>query len=133
MLFLFATISLPVFVSAQPQGPAQVQNTGIVYDCQNEHANLASRPGECTFQDVLNAIKKVIDWATVFTLAFSVVVIAVAGGRLMISGDNAGERTKAREMLRKVAIGIIFILAAWLIVTLITNALLNSNIIKFGM
>jgi hypothetical protein len=35
-------------------------------------------------------------------------------------------------MFYKVAIGIVIILAAWLIVTLILNALGVNNIIKFG-
>lgn len=130
ILFLFIMLSFPLFIYAQNgntevQGPAQVQNTGIVYDCANESATLGSRPGECTFQDLINAVKKVVNWATLFALSFSVVVIAVAGARYMMSGDNAGERTKANKMLFSVVKGIVFILAAWLIVTLITNALVN--------
>ena len=122
--FLFC---LPISVEAQgvvnnPSGGSTQysKQTGITYDCSLE---TGSRPGECTFQDLIIATRRVINWGTLFALAFSVVVIAVAGGRYMISGDNAGERTKANNMLLSVVKGIAFILTAWLIVTLITNAL----------
>ncbi len=96
-------------------------DTGITYDCAAENAGRAQ--GECTFSDLIIAVKKVVDWGTLFAIEFSVVVIAWAGFNYMISGENASKRREANEMLRKVAFGIAFILAAWLIVTLIAKGL----------
>ncbi len=92
-------------------------DTGIAYEC--------SPPGECTFNDLLEAIKRVTKWGSLFALGFSVIVIAWAGFNYMISGSNPGKRSEANSMLQKVVIGIAFILLAWLIVTLITNALID--------
>ena len=114
MLFLFFTLSLPIFVHAVKEDVPG--GTGIVYYCVD---------GNCDFNDLIAAVKLVVNWASLFALAFSVVVIVVAGARYMMSGGNAGERTKANKMLFSVVKGIVFILAAWLIVTLITNALVN--------
>ena len=99
--------------------------SGIVSECTN------GLPGECTFADLISAVRTVINWGTIFALQFSVVVIAFAGFRYMKSGDNAGERTKANEMLRKVVYGIFFILTAWVLVTLITGVLLKGGIDTF--
>ncbi|MES2213487.1 MAG: hypothetical protein V4473_01440 [Patescibacteria group bacterium] len=90
---------------------------GIAYVCN----------GECTFADVIGAIKKVINFGIEFALFFSVIVIARAGFIYMTSGGSPGERAKANEMFRKVAVGIFLALAAWLIVTLITSALLRDD------
>ena len=103
-------------------------DTGITYDCANENPTQA--PGDCTFNDVISAIQKLLTWGRNFALAFSVVVLAYAGFKYMVSGDNAGERAKANQMFFKVAIGIFFILAAWLVVDLITNALLGKSLVN---
>lgn len=124
-LFILSLFILPYITFAQANvvqqagSPAQggSSGTGIVYECTATH------PGDCTFDDLIKATIKLTNWVTVFTLQFSVVVIAWAGFNFMVSGDNASKRTQAREMLKKVAIGIVVIMAAWLIVTLILNGL----------
>ena len=115
-LFLIAFIIIPVLTGAQT-------GTGLVYECTGGLPPGQSRPGECTFQDLVTAVNRVINQVTAMAVAFSVVVIAFAGFRYMKSGDNPSERTKANEMMRKVVLGIFFMLAAWLIVNLITTAL----------
>ena len=140
-LFIFSFIVLPVFAYAQgtlpnnpsqPSGPTQTGgttsqnsgNTGITYVCNHG----VGKEGECDFNDVILAVQKVLKFARDFALFFSVIVIIIAGFKYMMSGDNPGERSKANEMFRKVAIGIFFVMAAWLIVTLITNALLLPGV-----
>ena len=99
--------------------------SGLISECAND------KPGECTFDDLVSAVRHIMNQLSALAIAFSVVVIAYAGFRYMRSGDNAGERTKANEMLRKVVIGIFFILTAWVLVTLITGTLLNKDIKTF--
>lgn len=124
-IFLFC---LPILLYAQAIGPTQQQNTGIVYDCANEHGNLSSAPGECTFQDLINAVNKVVTFGRDIALELSVIVLAIAGFKYMTSGGNASKRAEANQMLLKVVYGIIFIIAAWLIVNLITNTLLGKSL-----
>lgn len=128
LLTSFFLLLSPGFLLAQATvNPSP--DTGITYECPPEIVNGVSVYGNCKFEDLIKAVQYITNKLVLFTLSFSVVVIAYAGYRYMISGDNPGERTKANEMLKKVAIGIFFILAAWLIVTLITNALVNKNLI----
>jgi len=114
ILFLFFA---PFLVFAEDTGASG----GFVYEC-------SGKPGECDFNDLIGAVQKAVTWGSTFAIAFSVVVIAYAGFMYMTSGANPGQRTKANEMLKKVAIGISLILAAWLIVSLITNSLLTDNL-----
>ena len=128
LFFLMFSFALPVFVRAQTTDTSPAK-TGITYDCANE--NGGGKPGDCTFNDLIKAVKRVVDFAIELGLIFSVIVIAIAGYRYMISGDNTAERTKANKMLWSAAKGIVFILAAWLIVNLIMSTLVTSQIPRY--
>jgi hypothetical protein len=131
-IFLISLICLPGFLRADGEIPTPPSDgsgkgviKGITYICNN------GAPGECTFNDVVEAIKHIVNWGIQFALLFSIIIIAYAGYLYMISGDSPGERAKANKMFVSVAKGIFFALGAWLIVTLITNALLNDDINTF--
>lgn len=127
IVFLLAITLFPNYGYSQinESNDSKTGKTGITYECGD-----GITAGNCSFDDLVAAVKKALDFGIKFALSFSVVVIAYAGYRYMISGDNPGERKKANEMLWKVALGIVYILAAWLIVTLITNALLTEDVKK---
>lgn len=108
-LFLFCVLISPFLVSAQ--------GTGITYVCTG------GAPGECTFDDLIRAVQRVVNWGTVFALQFSVIVLAYAGFKYMTSGDNPGERKEANRLLTNVVKGIALIIGAWLMVRLIITAL----------
>lgn len=106
-VFLLPALLFPVISDAQQ----------LVYECNS------GAPGECTFDDLITAVKRLTDWGTVFAIGFSVIVIAWAGIRYILSGGNPGERTKATNMLLSVVKGIVIIIAAWGIVRLILTGL----------
>ncbi|MES3005293.1 MAG: pilin [Patescibacteria group bacterium] len=123
-IFVFASIFFlfffPFLVFAD-ESAATENKGGLVYECDG-------KPGECDFDDLIAAIQKAVNWGTTLAISFSVVVIAYAGFKIMVYADSPGERTKAKEMLKKVAIGIAVILGAWLIVNLITSSLLKDEL-----
>ena len=129
--FLIVLLAVPFFAYSAESDASKNEETGITYECASVGPDGKEIIGNCDFQDLLNAVKKVMDYAVGFTLFFSVVVIAWAGFKYMISGDNSGERKKANDMLLSVVKGIVFILAAWLIVSLILRALGVNSIIQF--
>lgn len=106
---LFLVMWMPLLLSAQ--------GTGIVYVC------VSGAPGECDFNDLIMAVTSVVNWATIFAIQFSVIVIAYAGFKYMISGDKPAERSAANAMMLKVVKGMALILLAWVIVRLILSAL----------
>lgn len=116
-LSILTIFLIPSFVFSQ--GGA----SGLTYECFSGGVY-----GNCTFADLVAAVQNFTNRLTVLVLAFTVVPIAWAGALYMVSGGNAGNRTKANEMLKKVAIGIFFMLAAWLIVNLIASTLLSSTV-----
>lgn len=116
-------IAFPIFVYSAPSPDTTNNKTGITYECGD-----GKTAGNCDFTDLVTATQRVVNIAVKYALFFSVIVIAYAGFRYMKSGDNPGERTKANEMLKKVAIGIAVIMSAWLIVNLITVELLGKNL-----
>ncbi len=103
-------------------------NTGFTYECIEKGAGPggADRYGNCTWNNLIEAIQRFFDFAIPFALFFTVVVIAYAGFFYMTTGSNPGNKAKANKMFMNVAIGIFFMLAAWLIVKLITNALIGD-------
>ncbi len=144
-------MSAPVLVLAQggvvtvSTGAAKGSIFGITYECapkvaldtagnpiKDKDGNTIMKYGECTFEDLVEAVKYVVNWASAFAISFSVVVIVYAGANYMMSGDNPGKRKQANQMLQKVAIGIALIVAAWVIVKLITSALGVSGISTLG-
>ena len=95
---------------------------GIVTCCEGS---------SCDFNEFILAIQKFLGKAVEFALAFSVVIIAIAGWKYLTSGGNAGERDKANKMFVSVGWGIAFVLGAWLIVNLIMTTLVGGNITNF--
>ncbi len=117
---LFVLLFFIIFpaISFSAGGPSG--GTGWAWEC--------SPPGDCDFNDLVNAIAHLMNQVTIFVLGFSAVVIAWAGFLYLKSGGNPGELKKAKEVLQKVVIGLFFILAAWVIVRLIATTLLNDNV-----
>lgn len=108
-LFLALVLFLPLIL--------QAQISGFVYECNS------GRAGECTFDDLIRAVNNIVNQGTVLAIGFSVVVIAWAGIRYVVSGGNPSERTKATNMLLSVVKGIVIIIAAWAFVRLIIAGL----------
>ncbi len=131
VLFLLVSLSPTLLLADTPVTKAP--DTGITYECVQKGVNGGPDVyGNCGFDNLIAGTRDLVNFGIKITLSFSVVVIAFAGAKYMISGDMPGERKKANEMLTKVAKGIAFILAAWLIVNLITSALLKDTI-QFGL
>ena len=117
------------FVLAQsPPPPANNTNgpgiiSGMTYICNHGGDN-----GNCDFADVIAAILNLVNVGVKIALSLSVIVLAWAGYNYMVSGSNPSKRSDANKMLWKVVVGIVLILAAWLIVNLITSALLGKSL-----
>ncbi len=121
---------LPTFAFAAPSTPPDANTTaktGITYEC-SQTVNGVTTYGNCNIDDVIAAVNKLVDFARNVGLGFSVIVIAYAGIIYLMSDGKPAELTRANKMFVKVGYGIFFILAAWLIVHLITNSLLSGPV-----
>lgn len=86
---------------------------------------------ECTFNDLLILFRNVVDYVGKYlVLPGATISLAIVGWKLMTSADNSGERTKAKSSALKVVIGIVVILAAWLIVRTVLKVFLTDSLIN---
>lgn len=123
-IFLFATINV---VYAQE---VTTKMSGAVTQCIKNGVEVPCD----SFSQLVDAVRGLLTYAVGISLAFSVVVIAYAGWLYLNAGENPGNIGKAKDMFVKVAYGVFWVLAAWLIVNLIVTALVKpdqvTNIIK---
>lgn len=80
----------------------------------------------CDFDGLTKLVKNIIDWIIMIAIPISAAVFAIAGFKYMTSAV-VDQKAEAKNMMRKVLIGLVFILAAWLIVGAIVKALLNPE------
>lgn len=117
----FIFLVIVVFLSATGFAYAQTQGTGegLVYTgCEGD---------SCDFDHFILAIQHALGYAFTIALTLSVGFIAYAGYIYMTSEGNPGKIAEANRMFKKIATGIFFVLAAWLIVEMIVNALVDPN------
>lgn len=84
-------------------------------------------PGPCNFGSFMDLIRNGIHDMVVLSTFLVIALFVWVGIKLMTSGGNVNAWTNAKEMLWKVVLGYIWILAAWLVVYTITSVLLNPN------
>lgn len=83
----------------------------------------------CTYKDLVELARVVVHDLVILSTFLAVIVFAYAGYILLFSGGKVGEFEKAKGMFTKVALGYLWILAAWLIVYTISKALVSSDFI----
>ena len=129
-IFTSIILALLIFLCFTP-ALIYAQASGLTYECPPT-AGPGGVPlyGNCTFNHLIIAVQNVVNKGRNLALGFSVVVLAWAGYLYMTSGGNSNKRSEANKMLWKVVEGTFLMLAAWLIVSLVTTALLNPNVIS---
>lgn len=89
-------------------------------------ADLIPCTNKCGYQDLLKLVNNVINWIIMISTPVAAGVFAWAGIKYMTTGV-ADQKAEAKKMLQKVFWGFVFILAAWVIVSTILKALLQST------
>lgn len=111
LLFVSLSVLLPVFTFAQEKG--------LVPEC--------TRPGGCGFAEFVQLINNVVSFLVKISIPISAGVIAWAGFNMIMDGGNSTKRRESIEMIKKVIIGFVIMLAAWIIVSTLLDALLSSQ------
>lgn len=112
---LFLVLIVPVLVFGQ----GTTESKPIIPNCSPN----------CGFSDLMQLINNLINWIIMISIPIAAGVFAWAGIKYMITGV-ANTKNEAKDMMVKVLIGFAAILAAWIIVTTITNALLSDDFKK---
>ena len=78
----------------------------------------------CHFSDLLVLVSRVINFVVyALILPIAAIIFAYTGFLFLTSGGSPETKTKAKDILLKAVIGLIIILAAWLIVAVILGTL----------
>jgi len=126
LLFFLAVFVLPTEVIAQ-QGSA-LSVYGEALKNQSAQTGLVTCTGldcdACKFADMVNGI---INWLFGFMAVLAVIVLAVAGFRLVTSGGDVSAMSWAKERIKFVIIGFLLMLASWLIVDTLLRGLTGNQ------
>lgn len=110
-LFLSATcLLLPVVVAAQAGG---------LVPCSGP---------DCTTASVVGLADGLIKWLISVLGVIAVIVMVYAGFKMVMSAGDEKAWSSAKELFTNVVIGIILILASWLIVDTLLKGLTNSGL-----
>jgi hypothetical protein len=107
-LFSLVIFLLPFFVLAEPEAKSKL------IPCTEN----------CGFTHFITLINNVIDFVFLkLAVPIAAIAFAYAGFLLIVSGGDTSKRSKAKKIFTNVAIGLIFVAAAWLIVNTILSIL----------
>ena len=84
-------------------------------------------PDPCGFSHLILLVQNLITDLIVISTFLATAAFAYAGFLLLTSGGSESGKTKAKDVFRKVLIGYLWILGAWVIVYTISRALLNTG------
>jgi ABC-type nickel/cobalt efflux system permease component RcnA len=81
----------------------------------------------CNFQSLLCLGNNVIHFLVYVTVFIAAAMFMYAGFKYVMAGGNSGQISQVHKIFTNGAIGLIFVLAAWLIVSTLMNSLVNGN------
>ena len=88
-----------------------------------------NNPKPCGYNDFLELIKRVFDYLVMFAVPLAAGVIVIGGAKMMMSGTNASERSKAISIIKMAVWGLVIVLASYLIVKLVFTTLVKPDVI----
>lgn len=104
---------------SEPQSEQSQQGGGgLVPDCP---------PEGCGWTELLILAQNVMNFLIIISLPLSAIAFAYAGFLYLTAAGSEDKIKKAHEIFKNVAIGLFFVLAAWLIVWLIISTLLRED------
>lgn len=115
-LFVFLTATFAVFF---PSAFLYAQSIGIPCD--------GGPTDECDFDDLIQLGKNIMNFLILLSIPVATIAFAWAGILMLTARGNESQISKAKEIFTKVLIGFLFVLTAWLIVQLITGALIKEE------
>jgi len=84
-------------------------------------------PEPCQFSHLIVLVQNVISNLIVFSTFLATAAFIYAGFLLLTSGVREENRKKAGDIFRKVLIGYLWILGAWILVYTITSVLIDTT------
>ena len=127
---IFLAISVLIFVAAATPFSAQavwVPGQPVV-PCGLSSAPEKGETGwdytkECDFNGIIKLAENIISIGIYLAILVAVAMFAFAGWLYLTSAGDTGKMKQAHTIFTNAALGFVFVLAAWLIITLVLGAL----------
>lgn len=92
-----------------------------------------NRPGGCqSICDIAQVAQNVLNDGIFLAVFLSAILFAWAGLKMLTSVANPGEIAKAKEIFANVAIGLVIILAGWLVVDVLMRTLVGASVLPWN-
>ncbi len=121
---VLVALTVPLSLFAQASTP---QTPGYLIVCDPAPAPGTGSTNDCHFDDLIRLGVNIINFLIVLSTALAAIGIAYAGFLMLSSGGDEGKVKQAKSMLTKIVIGLIFVIAGWVIVNTVIVALLDPN------
>lgn len=106
-------------------------NLIVCDDSPNQSANPPLPP--CDFNTLITLAKNFMNFMIVMAIPLAAISFVFAGYKLLTSGGSESAKNDAKRMFTNTGIGLVIVLAAWLVVnTLLTALLANSSFSLLG-
>ena len=99
-----------------------IKNGIVVTDCGYDIGK-NGKGRMCGFADLITLIGRVIEYIFILIIPIAAIVFAYAGFLYLTSGGDPGKKTAAKKAMTNVVIGIVIVMAAWLVVRTIVVSL----------
>lgn len=117
--------TLTVWVPGQPIVPCGIDTTGM---SATDKAKIpAGYDQSCDFNKLIQLANNIISAFIYLAVLVAVAMFAYAGWLYLTSAGDTGKMKQAHTIFTNAAIGFIFVLGAWLIVTLILKSLVTTG------
>ncbi len=135
VLCLFVSVLLILGLFLIPFAPAHaaglVPCDGAVKSSNNFEGGSGPISVPCTFASFLKLVQNVINFLLIIAIPIATAFFAYAGFLVMTSGDNPGQRGRAVQIFKDIGIGVLWILAAWMVVSIIITTIANPKVIPY--
>ena len=131
LVLIFVAIAAPfvaqaVWVPGQPVVPCGIDRDKLSNNIPTEY----SQP--CDFNGLVRLANNIISIGIYLAVLVAVAMFAFAGWLYLTSAGDTGKMKEAHTIFTNAAVGFIFILGAWLLVTLILSALASKAFCQSG-
>ncbi|MEK7109637.1 MAG: hypothetical protein AAB876_00285 [Patescibacteria group bacterium] len=82
---------------------------------------------DCTFCDIAQLAQNLLNTGIYIAVFLSAILFAYAGWQYITAGGESGKASEARKIFWNVGVGLLLILASWLIVDLIMKTLVKGE------
>jgi len=122
VFIVITSIVTPIMVSAQ-DSVAEVEKRGVV-PCSGPEG-VGGTP--CDYNTLITGVQRLLTYLIYLATLIAVVMFVWAGFILITAGGNPGKKDQAKGIFKGTAIGFLFVIGAWLIVSTILGFFANDE------